>query len=107
MFELSQLRCFVAVAEELHFGRAAARLHMTQPPLSRQIQQLEEELGVSLLERGRPLRLTEAGRYFQEHGSRLLAQLDEVKAIFLMGAGVDALDARLLAGARRQQNDGD
>ncbi len=77
--ELRHLRYFLVLAETLNFTRAAERLHMAQPPLSRQIQQLEEELGVSLLERGRPLRLTEAGRYFQEHGSRLLAQLDEVR----------------------------
>lgn len=71
--ELHQLRCFVAVAEELHFGRAAVRLHMTQPPLSRQIQLLEHGLGVLLLERNnRQARLTPAGQNFLEDARRVL-----------------------------------
>lgn len=65
MFQLFQLRCFVAVATELHFGKAAERLNMTQPPLTRQIQLLEEEIGTRLLERNRRgARLTAAGRVF-------------------------------------------
>jgi len=73
MFELSQLRCFVTVAEELHFGRAAARLNMTQPPLSRQVQLLEHALGILLLERtSRSVRLTPAGRAFLAEARRII-----------------------------------
>ena len=73
--ELRHLRYFQVLGETLNFTRAAERLHIAQPPLSRQIQQLEDELGVVLLERGRPLRLTEAGRYFYEHAKLQLEQL--------------------------------
>ncbi len=76
--ELRHLRYFRVVAETLNFTRAAEQLHLAQPPLSRQIQQLEAELGVVLLERSRPLRLTEAGRFFYEHASQLLEQLSRV-----------------------------
>ena len=65
---------FIAVAEELHFGRAAERLNMTQPPLSRQIQKLERSVGAELLERdNRKVQLTAAGHAFLEDARRLLA----------------------------------
>ncbi|WP_321818235.1 MULTISPECIES: LysR family transcriptional regulator [unclassified Paraburkholderia] len=76
--DLNHLRCFVAVAEELHFGRAAARLFMTQPPLSRQIHLLEEALGLVLFERNsRSVKLTEAGRVYYDDALRILRLADQ------------------------------
>ncbi|MFC7328322.1 LysR family transcriptional regulator [Marinactinospora rubrisoli] len=74
MLSLEHVRGFVAVAEEAHFGRAARRLQMTQPPLSRQIQRLERDVGVRLLDRTqRGVALTPAGLAFLEEARRLLA----------------------------------
>ncbi len=73
MVEIQEIRAFLAVAEELHFGRAAQRLHMAQPPLSRTIRQLEKGLGATLFERStRSVRLTESGRALIEPARAIL-----------------------------------
>ncbi|QCX48224.1 LysR family transcriptional regulator [Ralstonia pseudosolanacearum] len=78
--ELRHLRCFLAVAEELHFARAAERLHIEQSPLSRAIKELEEDLGAQLFVRTtRSTRLTRAGRMFLEHVPRVLASLQQAR----------------------------
>ena len=78
--ELRHLRYFTAVARELSFSRAAEQLHIAQPPLSRQVRSLEDELGAELLDRGsRPLRLTPAGRFFQIQAQQMLDRMAEVQ----------------------------
>lgn len=81
--ELRHLRYFVAVAEEQNVTRAAARLHVSQPPLTRQIHDLEGELGVALFERtGRAIKLTDAGRLFLQEARAALSRVeDAVKSV--------------------------
>ncbi len=79
--DLRQLRYFVAVATTRNFTRAAEQMHIAQPPLSRQIQQLEDELGVQLIQRNtRPLRLTEMGRLFYEQSLQVLQKIEQMKS---------------------------
>ncbi|KFB16523.1 D-alanyl-D-alanine endopeptidase, partial [Pseudomonas aeruginosa PGPR2] len=78
--ELRHLRCFLAVAEELHFARAAERLHIEQSPLSRTIKELEEDLGEQLFIRtSRSTRLTRAGKLFLEHVPRIFTALQQAR----------------------------
>ena len=78
--ELRHLRCFLIVAEELHFARAAERLHIDQSPLSRTIKELEEELGARLFIRTtRSTQLTRAGRQLLEHVPRIFTALDQAR----------------------------
>ncbi|MFI1000480.1 LysR family transcriptional regulator [Streptomyces galbus] len=96
--ELRTLRYFVTVAEEHHFGRAAARLHMSQPPLSRAIQRLERDLGVALLHRGTTrVTLTQAGVIMLKEARTLLRQADQMRVRVVAAAGPAALTIGMLA----------
>lgn len=95
--ELRQLRHFIAVAQHLHFGRAAAALHMSQPPLSRSIQDLEARLGATLLARSRrKVALTPEGARFLEEAQRVLAQLE--RAVLEVGSMAAGAGGRLRLG---------
>ncbi|MFZ4618391.1 MAG: LysR family transcriptional regulator [Rectinemataceae bacterium] len=80
--ELRHLRYFLAVAEELNFRRAAEMLYITQPPLTRQVQELEQELGVTLFDRlGKKIKLTSAGEFLRREARLLLDRADEIKRL--------------------------
>jgi DNA-binding transcriptional LysR family regulator len=86
--ELRHLRYLVALADELHFGRAAIRLNISQPPLSQQIRQLEKELGVQLFERtNRRVRLTEAGRRLVDEAHKVLGRIDHFSKVASQAGG--------------------
>ncbi len=115
--DLRLLRYFVAVAEERHFGRAAARLHMTQPPLSRAIKRLEADLGAVLLRRSSTgVSLTAAGALLYDDARVLLEQADQARArvaeagsvIITIGTLADSVEeaGTRLAAAFREQNPG-
>jgi DNA-binding transcriptional LysR family regulator len=119
--ELRHLRYFLAVAEDLHVGRAAQRLHISQPPLSRQIHQLEEELGVALFKRDKKrMQLTVAGRAFLEEARAILERTDHAVRLvqrasrgqvgllrigFIESATASGLLGRVLARFRKQYPD--
>jgi DNA-binding transcriptional LysR family regulator len=103
VMDLRELRYFVAVAEELHFGRAAARLHMTQPPLSRAIKLLETDLGQVLLHRSATgVALTPAGASLYDEARTLLAQADQVRTRVAAAAGTPTLTIGTLADSAEQ-----
>lgn len=96
MLDLVQIRAFIAVATELHFGRAARRLNMTQPPLSRQIRLLEQHLGAQLLERSsKSVSLTPAGISFLPEARALISHAEDVEAIGRRGPGEQEGTVRL------------
>ncbi|MFC1431853.1 LysR substrate-binding domain-containing protein [Streptacidiphilus sp. N1-3] len=95
--ELRTLRYFVAVAEELHFGRAASRLHMSQPPLSRAIKQLEAEVGAALFDRSSAgVALTPVGAVLLDEARALLDRADRLRARVAAAAGAATLTVGLL-----------
>ncbi|MFF4753629.1 LysR family transcriptional regulator [Streptomyces sp. NPDC002514] len=95
--ELRTLRYFVAVAEELHFGRAAARLHMSQPPLSRAIKQLETEVGAALFDRSPAgVALTPVGAVLLDEAHALLDQADRARVRVAAAAGATILTVGIL-----------
>ena len=101
--DLRSLNYFVAVAEERHFGRAAARLHMTQPPLSRAIKQLETDLGAVLLDRSTsPVALTDAGTALYAEARLLLEQAEHARAQVAAAAGTATLTIGILADSAEQ-----
>jgi DNA-binding transcriptional LysR family regulator len=115
VMELRTLRYFVAVAEELHFGRAAARLHISQPPLSRAIRQLEGDVGAILFHRSAAgVTLTPAGAALLDEARTLLGQADQVRVrvaaaagaatitVGILGDSTDPGAARLAAAYRRR-----
>ena len=88
--ELRHLRYFIAVAEERSFSGAAERLYISQPPLSRQVKQLEEEIGVVLIDRNqRPLKLTEAGIFFYEHAIQIVKKSDNLRTMTMRKGAFD------------------
>ncbi|WP_199440937.1 LysR family transcriptional regulator [Umezawaea beigongshangensis] len=101
--DLRELRYFVAVAEELHFGRAAARLHMTQPPLSRAIKQLETDLGHVLLHRSPAgVALTPAGAALHAEARTLLASADRLRTRVADAAGASTITIGTLGDSSEQ-----
>ena len=116
--DINEIRSFLAVAEELHFGRAAERLHVAQPPLSRTIKQLERELGTSLFDRNtRSVRLTSSGQALVEPAKEVLEALRRARAavasaddgevgtvrIAFAGVSTHGLVARLARAVRSQR----
>ncbi|WP_113703620.1 LysR substrate-binding domain-containing protein [Nonomuraea lactucae] len=96
--ELRTLRYFVTVAEELHFGRAAARLHMSQPPLSRAIKQLENDVGAVLLHRSSAgVMLTPAGAALLDEARTLLDQVDRLRVRVAAAAGAATITVGILS----------